>query len=78
MDYLDKTNIGVEVIFNRKYVLNKACYDYASTLQQKGMLLSRVNRFVDDNSIPEYADIIESEDGLVYVKPDDYKFLDTI
>lgn len=74
MKFLNKSDIGKEVLFERKFILGKAM-NYDKTQKQTGILIGRVKRFGEDNNIPEFADIIETVNGFVMVEPSDYEFL---
>ena len=74
MEFLDKLKIGCEVIFERKYIFDNGM-KYSNTTPRKGKLISRVKRFVDDNSLPQFVDIIGTDSGFLFVEPNDYKFV---
>lgn len=74
MEFLDKSKIGCEVTFEKKYIFDNGM-KYSNTTRQKGKLISRVKRYVDLDSLPEFADIIETDTGFIFVAPNDYKFI---
>ena len=74
MEYLNKAHIGKDVLFERKYVFGRTT-TYKTIRKEKGKLIARIKRHVENESVPEFADIIETLTGFVIVEPNDYEFV---